>query len=120
MKFTRFQNIINTNRNRMIKLFNTKNINDPNYVTNINNIDGTHKNEILKNACKCIIEDLKIEEQNDKYNRKIVYDPEEDLIKIMENTYPLRLEEKDSIQLLTDIHLFKWCEVNDSDWVIIS
>ena len=75
---------------------------------------------ILEKACTCILDELREEEKHDQYHRTFEYHPKDDIIKLVENTEPSRILEKNSIQLLTEIHLFKWCEVNDSDWVIIS
>lgn len=82
--------------------------------------NDNNNDQIVKKACECIMDELREEEKNDQYNRTFEYDPKEDVIKLVENTEPSRILEKDSIQLLIEIHLFKWCEVNDSDWVIIS
>lgn len=75
---------------------------------------------VLNEACIRILQDFEIEEKNDKYRRQITYNPLSDLKQLIQNTVPSRIDKKTSIELLTDIHMLKWCEVNDSDWVIIS
>lgn len=83
-------------------------------------IESNKSKDIIHRACVRILQEFEIEEKNDKYKRKFVYDPLNDLKNLMENTVPTRIDSKTSIELLTDIHMLKWCEVNDSDWVIIS
>ena len=100
----------------------TLNFKSPTYLRFSQQNNENHHNVelILEKACNCILDELREEEKHDQYHRTFEYNPKEDVIKLIKNTEPSRILKKDSIQLLTEIHLFKWCEVNDSDWVIIS